>query len=93
MSITNIIIASICALTLSGCILCPPKPPVIETKIVKVKVPEEFLNVPPYGKKVDTETSSQKEISGWILDTEERMYILEQQLKKIREYNDKSVTE
>ena len=90
---TNIFIPIVCALTLSGCSLLPSRPPIIDTKIVKVKVPEEFLNVPPYGKKVDAETSTQKEVSQWILDTEERMYILEQQLNKIREYNDKSVTE
>lgn len=90
---SNIFICVIISLMLYGCGSFQQKQPIIDTKIVKVKVPEEFLNIPPYGKKVDVSTSTQKEISGWILDTEERMYILEQQLKKIREYNEKSIIE
>jgi len=88
----NIIIILLMASLLSGCELWQRKP-IIETRITKVTVPAEFLDVPVYGKKVDVETATQKEISQWILDTEERMYILERNLSKIKEFNEKSITE
>lgn len=89
----NIILIILLSLTLSGCELWQTRPPIIETKVSKVKVPAEFLDVPSYGKKVDIETATQKEISQWILDTEERMQVLERNIAKIKEFNEKSVTE
>lgn len=89
----NIILIFLITSLLSGCNLWSTRPPIIETKISKVKVPTEFLDIPPYGKKIDTETATQKEVSQWILDTEERMYILERNIFKIKEFNEKSITE
>lgn len=88
----NIIIFLSLIFILSGCATLEQKP-IIETRITKIKIPSEFLVIPPYGKKIDIDSATQKDVSQWILDTEERMYILERNISKIKQFNEESVTE
>lgn len=78
------------AILFTGCATTQPDcvPEIIVKKeTVKVKVPEPLLVIPPYGEKLE-DGSTQKDVSKWVVDTEERMYQLERQLQAIKKFNE-----
>lgn len=91
----NLFLMFLLSITLVGCGSLPwtSRPPIIETKVTKVKVPEEFLQIPDYNPDINLDTATQKEVSKWIVDTEQRMQRLERNLQNIKEFNEKSITE
>lgn len=91
----NLFLMFLLSITLVGCGSLPwtSRPPIIEAKVTKIKVPEEFLQIPDYNPDINLDTATQKEVSKWIVDTEQRMQRLERNLQNIKEFNEKSITE
>lgn len=73
---------------LAGCVTNECKP-IVETKVIRTKVPEEMLTIPPYGPKIDPDKMTQKDVSRWAIETEQRMQLMEDQLRAIKVYNNK----
>lgn len=76
-------------LFVSACSLNPTKEVVTEYKYVTKKVPTELLEIPENIPAFDV-NKSQKDLSVWLIENEKRVTTLENQLKKIKEYQDKN---
>jgi hypothetical protein len=74
---------------ITGCAALDQKTPmVVKTEVIKMKIPESLMEVPPYPKKIDVETATQADVSKFIAETEKRMYELERKLEEIKKFND-----
>jgi len=79
----------ISAALLTGCATIGQKPEiVIKTEVIKLKIPQSLVEIPPYPKAIDIETATQADVSKFIAETEKRMYELERKLEAIKEYDD-----
>lgn len=85
-----IIAAIIASFSLAACGNFSEKPcdPVVEHELTYKKIPSELLGV-PNSIQPPVEATSQKEVAVWIIENERRTRALEDQLQKIKEYNDK----
>lgn len=89
MKLLGIIIS---AAMLTGCASVGQKPEmVVKTEVIKMKIPESLMEVPPYPKAIDIETATQADVSEFIAETEKRMYELERKLEEIKHFNDAPV--
>ena len=85
------ILSLIIAIVLTGCSLdqfCKKDDPVISHQISYKKIPPELLEIPEMTSS-PTGANSQKDVSLWLIENEKRTKSLENQLQKIKEYNDK----
>ena len=64
-----------------------PSEPIIEHNLIVKKIPSELLEIPaaPVAANIN---GSQKDIGLWIIESEKRTKLLENQIRKIKEYND-----
>lgn len=74
---------------LTGCAATPPLlPPVItQMQIVKVKVPEALLIIPPKVAPISLTGATQKNVAQWIIDNDLRQQIMEENLNAIKKNN------
>ena len=64
-----------------------PEEPYIEHSLVAKKIPSELLEMPAPVAAPNLD-GTQKDIGLWIIESEKRTRTLENQIKKIKEYND-----
>ena len=65
----------------------PREEPPVEHQLVAKKIPSELLEIPSYPSAPDL-TGTQKDVAVWIIENEKRVKQLEEQLKKIKTYNE-----
>ena len=65
----------------------PREEPPVEHKLVSKKIPSELLEIPSYPTAPDL-SGTQKDIAVWVIENEKRVKQLEEQLKKIKTYNE-----
>lgn len=63
-----------------------PDEPITSHEVVKLKVPGEFLDIPPAPAALDL-SGSQKDVALWLIENEKRLKTLETQILKIRQFN------
>jgi hypothetical protein len=77
----------ICICFLTGCASTSPKiETVVKVERIVVVPPAEFLRIPPYPMEIDFQYATQRTVADWIIKTEERMQILEQQILSIDKF-------
>ena len=82
----------ILAALLTGCASLGQKPEiVIKTEVIKLKIPQSLMEIPPYPKGIDVESATQADVSKFIAESERRMYELERKLEAIKEFNDVTI--
>jgi hypothetical protein len=82
------ILAIIPMLLLTACATTKECQPTVEYKTVTRKVPEALLVIPEYPADPNL-NGTQKDIALWIIQNEKRSQQMENQIKQIKEFNDK----
>jgi len=75
------------SLIMFGC-QCEPARIVPEVRYVTTKIPADHLYIPPQVDPIDTKIATQKTFADWLLRSEERTVILENNLKAIQKLQD-----
>lgn len=79
----------IIALLLTGC-AHKPAPPITTTvtKVERIVVypPAELLIIPPNDYPINVDKATQRDVSAWILKTEQRSRILETKLRELKRF-------
>ncbi|MEM2159653.1 MAG: hypothetical protein QXN55_01710 [Candidatus Nitrosotenuis sp.] len=81
-----LIIFSFMLVFLSACVTPPKANVVVKTEYVFKKPPAELLEIPPQDFDLNVDKITQRDVALFIIRSEERMNILEEKLKAIKNF-------
>lgn len=64
---------------------------VVKTEYVVRKAPDTLFDIPPYAKKINSITATQKDVAEWIIESEGRTQILENNIRSLKAFQDAPV--
>jgi hypothetical protein len=67
---------------------CEEQPVATKYKYIVTEIPETMLVVPANVNPIDTKTATDKDAAKWMIESEKRSKIIEQQLKAIKQYQE-----
>lgn len=72
---------------LTACSTQQVNEPIISHQVINKTIPSELLEIPTAPPAPDLTNATQKDVSLWLLESEKRVKQLENQIRKIKQYN------
>ena len=67
---------------------CEEQPIVTKYKYIVTEIPDTMLVIPANVNPIDTKVATDKDAAKWMIESEKRTKVIEQQLKAIRQYQE-----